>query len=126
MLKAYLVTYKFYYNGKEEGYFNSVQLLKEPFTLKFSGEYFSGLWDLVKKYPAVIPAAPWEFKKGKKFIELYNHAFFTINEKNCKPWSFEVSCEETDISMRKLMEFNVEDVIEYLKERGITSYPIIK
>lgn len=65
-------------------------------------------------------------KKGRKF-HLDN--MITLIEEwknNCKPFKYEFTCEETEISMKKLMYFKVEDVIKYLSELGITSIHIVE
>ena len=41
-------------------------------------------------------------------------------------YKFYISSEETKIQMRELMKFNTEDVIQYIKERGMTTCPIFK
>jgi hypothetical protein len=74
----------------------------------------------------MTPFASYEFKKGERFIQHYDWLFKKITPKNCKPWKLIISSEETTISMEYLMRFNTEDVIKYLKERGMTAYPILK
>lgn len=66
----------------------------------------------------------WEFKKGKPFLQFNDALFARITPKNCKPWKLVITSKETDISMRELMTFDTEKVIQYLKERGITTCPM--
>ena len=127
-MKAYLTTYKFYYDNKLMSSRCYTQLRESPYEEEYSGADFEGLWDLTYKWSVVIPLNMWESKKGKKFLEDYGYAFFgrKITSKNCKPWKFTITSEETAISMDRLMKFDTEKVIQYLKERGITTCPILK
>ena len=124
MLKPYLVTYKFYYDG--ELYCNSCHtaLLNEPQEEEIFGNDFDSLWEFTYKWPTMTPFNMWEFKKGAKFLQHYDWLFKKITQKNCKHWKFTVNSTETTISMERLMEFKTEDVIQYLKERGITTCPM--
>ena len=123
-MKPYLVLYNFYYDGKIEGAHSSVQLREEPYEEEYAGTDFDGLWDLTYKWAMVMPLGMWEFKKGKRFLERYNKSCSNITPENCKPWRFTITSHETTISMERLMQFDSEDVIKYLKERGITTCPL--
>lgn len=125
-MKPYLVTYKFYYDGEllREG--NYRQLREAPYEEEYSGTDFEGLWNLTNKYSIEIPLGMWEFKKGKRFLQYYGWMFKQITPKNCKPWKFVITSKEITISMERLMQFDTEDVIQYLKERGMTACPILK
>jgi hypothetical protein len=125
-MKAYLVTYKFYYDNELQSCHCSTQLRDAPYEEEYSGTDFDGLWDLIYKWAAMTPFNLWEFKKGKRFIQHYDWWFKKITSENCKPWKFVITSEETTISMQELMHFKTETVIQYLKERGITTCPILK
>lgn len=125
-MKPYLVIYNFYYDGKLEGVHTSTQLLESPHNEEHSGTDFDSLWDFAYKWSVILPLNMWEFKKGKRFLELYNKTFSHITPKNCKPWKFTITSAETTISMERLMKFDTEDVIQYLKERGMTTCPMVK
>lgn len=125
-MKAYLTTYKFYYDNKLISTRCNTQLRESPYEDEISGTDFDALWDLTCKYSCVIPWNRYEFKKGKRFIQDWDWLFKHISPKNCKSWKLTITSEETSISMRELMHFNSEDVIQYLKERGITACPILK
>ena len=126
MLKAYLVTYTFYYDGELMSQRCSTQIREAPYEEEYSGTDFDGLWDLNNKWCAMTPFNAWEFKKDKKFLQHYDWLFKKITPKNCKPWKLTITSQETTISMNELMKYNTEKVIQYLKERGITTCPILK
>ena len=125
-MKACLTTYKFYYDNKLMSTRCNTQLRESPYEDEISGTDFDGLWDLTYKWSVIIPLNMWEVKKGKRFLEDYNHGWFgrKITPKNCKPWKLVISSQETTISMDRLMHFDSELVIQYLKERGITTCPM--
>lgn len=125
-MKAYLITYKFYYDGKLKSEYCSTQLLETPCEEEISGDNFQGLWGLVDKYACFLRIGMWEFKKGKPFLQFNDALFARITPKNCKPWKLVIASKEIDISMQNLMSFDAEKVIQYLKERGITTCPIAK
>jgi hypothetical protein len=126
-MKPYLVTYSFYYNGKLEKVLTNTCLLEKPFHEIHSGTSFDKLWDLKNERPSMIPYEMLESKKGKRVLCHYDKIFNArITPKNCKPWKFTITCLETTLSMKELMYFNTEDVIQYLKERGMTACPILK
>ena len=123
-MTPYRVTYRFYYDGKLETSHSGIQLLETPKEEEISGNDFDSLWDLTHKWYQ-IPYNAYEFKKGKRFLEFYNKTFARhVTPKNCKPWKFTITSTETTISMERLMQFNTEDVIQYLKERGMNVCPI--
>jgi len=125
-MKPYLVTYKFYYNGKCKSIRANTMLCESPGEgMEYSGADFEGLWNLSRKYAWLIPLYVCETKKGKKSLCI-DGELNSITPKNCKPWKFVISIQETIISMERLMQFNTEDVIQYLKERGMTACPILK
>lgn len=123
-MRAHLTTYKFYYDGELKSEYCSTQLLEAPCAEEISGDDFQGLWDLVDKYVFFLHIGMWEFKKGKPFLQFTDALFARITPKNCKPWKLVITSKETDISMRELMTFDAEKVIQYLKERGITTCPM--
>lgn len=125
-MKPYLITYTFYYDGKRIRTRSHTLLCNSiGENIECCGTDFEGLWDLKSEWGYVIPINAYENKKGKRSICL-DGELKSITPKNCKPWRFTVTKKETTISMRGLMEFNTEDVIQYLKERGITACPILK
>ena len=125
-MQTYLTTYKFYYDGELKSKHCSTQLLETPLEEEMAGDDFQGLWNLVDKYAFFLHIGMWEFKKGKPFLQFNDALFARITPKNCKPWKLVITSKETDISMRELMTFDAEKVIQYLKERGITTCPIVK
>ena len=124
MLKPYNVTYKFYYDGELYRESCHTALLNEPREEEISGNDFNSLWDFTYQWATMTPFNMWEFKKGEKFLQHYDWLFKKITPKNCKSWKFTITSAETTISMERLMEFKTDDVIQYLKERGITTCPM--
>lgn len=126
-MKPYLITYSFYYDDKLEKCRTHTQLLDEPFHEEYSGTDFDGLWSLKDEHPSMIPYDMLESKKGKRVLWHYDKLFTgRITPKNCKPWKLTISCYETTLNMKELMNFNTDKVIQYLKERGMTACPILK
>lgn len=126
-MKPYLITYSFYYDDQLEKCRTHTRLLDEPFREEYSGTDFDGLWHLKTEHPSMIPYDACEFKKKKRFLWPYDTLFIGhITPKNCKPWKLTITCAETTISMERLMQFDTESVIQYLKERGMTACPILK
>lgn len=126
MLKPYLTTYKFYYNGELKKNYYSTKLIEEPYNEKISGTDFEGLWDLVYKYAFTIPISMRESREGHKFLQFHDAVFARITPKNCKPYKLVITSEETTITMNELMKYDTEKVIQYLKERGMNACPILK
>ena len=126
MLKAYLVKFAFYYDGELLSERYSTHIREEPYEEEYSGTDFDGLWDLCQERAALIPFSAWEFKKDKKFLQHYGWVFKKVTPKNCKPWKFIITSQETTVSMRDLMNYGSETVIQYLKDRGMTACPILK
>ena len=124
MLKPYRVIHKFYYDGELYRTHISTCLLESPCEEEYSGTDFDSLWDFTYQWSAIIPFGMWEFKKGKRFLQHYNWVCKKITPNNCKPWKFTITSEETSISMEDLMKYGTETVIQYLKERGITTCPM--
>ena len=125
-MTPYLVTYTFYYDGDLLGQRCFTKLLEESLEEEYAGTDFDGLWDLTYRWSPLIPLGTWEFRKGKRFLQDYNCIFKKITPKNCKPWKFTITSQETTITMNELMNYNLEAVIKYLKERGMTACPILK
>ncbi len=126
MLKAYLVNYRFYYDGELLSDRYGTQIRETPYEEEYSGTDFDGLWDLYYKWAAIIPFNAWEFKKDKKFLQHYDWLFKKITSKNCKSWKLIITSKETTISMKELMNYGADTVIQYLKDRGMTACPILK
>lgn len=125
MLKPYRVTYKFYYDGVHEHTECATLLLEEPMETEYSGTDFDSLWDFKCKYSSVIPWSRYERRKGRAFGR-WDALFCHVHEwkNDIKPWKIVVTSKETAISMEELMRHNSDSVIQYLKERGITTCPM--
>ena len=126
MIKPYHITYKFYYNEELKGIHTSLQLRESPYEAEYSGTDFDGLWDIATKWSIMIPLSRWEFKKNQRFLQHYDWWFKKITPNNCKPWKFVITSREVAVSMEQLMRFDTKLVIQYLKEHGITTCPIVK
>ena len=126
MLKAYLITYTFYYDGELLCRKYSTQIRESSYEEEYSGTDFDGLWDLTYQWPTMTPFNAWEFKKGKRFLQHYDWLFKKITSKNCKPWKFTITSHETTISMKELMNYGTDTVIQYLKDRGMAACPMVK
>ena len=125
MLKPYSVTYKFYYDGVRENTERHTLLLEKPLEAEISGTDFDTLWQLRDDGYYVINWARYERKKGRAFGR-WDALFCHVHEwkNDIKPWRIVVTSEETTVSMEKLMKFPTDTVIQYLKERGITTCPM--
>ena len=125
MLKPYRVTYKFYYDGEFENSGSYVALLDEPVDREIARDDFDALWDFKLKYPYAIPWSRYERKKGRAFGR-WDALFCHVHEwkNDIKPWKVVITSKETTITMEELMRHDTEDVIQYLKERGITTCPM--
>ena len=122
-MKPYRVKYEFYYNDRREGCHTELYLLDNPINKEISGTDFDTLWYLVEEYP-FIPLDCWKFRKGRALY--IRDSFYGIKEwkNDCRPWKLVITSKETTVSMDRLMQFDSEDVIQYLKERGITTCPM--
>jgi hypothetical protein len=125
MLKPYKVTYKFYYDGMLENTAYATLLLEEPIHTEDSGTDFDGLWNFKCMFSSLIPWSRYERKKGRAFGR-WDALFCHVHEwkNDIKPWKVVITSKETTITMEELMRHNTEDVIQYLKERGITTCPM--
>lgn len=123
-MKAYLITYKFYYDNELYSTRHSTQLRETPYEEEYSGIDFDSLWDFTYEWAAMIPFDMYTSKKGERFLQHYDWFFKKITPDNCKSWKFVITSQETSISMNELMKYNTESVIKYLKERGITTCPM--
>ena len=125
MLKPYNVTYKFYYDGVCENTECHTLLLEEPRNEEISGTDFDTLWSLKDDGYWVINWNRYERKKGRAFCRWDALSCHVHEWKNdIKPWTIVVTSEETTVSMERLMKFDTDKVIQYLKERGITTCPM--
>lgn len=125
-MKPYNVTYEFYYDGKLENTEYYTLLLEEPINKEIAGTDFDTLWNLrCEGRCFVVNWCRYERKKGRAFGR-YDAFFCHVHEwkNDIKPWKIVVTSEETTISMERLMEFDTDKVIQYLKERGITACPM--
>jgi hypothetical protein len=125
MLKPYSVIYRFYYDGVRENTECHTLLLEEPLNTEISGTDFDTLWKLRDEGYWVINWGRYERKRGRAFGR-WDALFCHVHEwkNDIKPWKIVVTSEETTVSMERLMKFKTEDVIQYLKERGITTCPM--
>lgn len=120
------MTYKFYYGRQLQGYQSHVQLLESPDTHdEIYGITFEGLLSIKKQYGSVVPLNIRVSKQGEQYLQFQDALFSRITAKNCKPWKLIIRSEETDVSMKELMWFDSQEVIQYLKERGITTCPMV-
>ena len=125
MIKAYKVTYKFYYDGKHEHTERATLLLPEPIEDEWSGTDFDSLWAFKCNYPSVIPWSRYERKKGRALGHWDAFSCCVHEWKNdVNPWKVVATSEEVALSMDELMRHNADSVIQYLKERGITACPM--
>lgn len=127
MLKSYKVICKFYYDEKFENSDSYTMLLEEPINKEISGTDFNTLWNLRLEHPWLIPWGLYERKKGRamgRFDALFCHVHEWKND--VKPYKIVFKSEEITITMQELMRYDTEKVIQYLKERGITTCPILK
>lgn len=125
-MKVCLTNYTFFYGNKVCGQCVNKRLCDElPPTESFSETDFDGLWNLKRKYAAAIPFIDYEYK-NKKHLQSSDSLFRKITEKNVKPWELVIRHSEISVSMEELMTFDSEDVVKYLRERGITTCPIVK
>ena len=125
MLKSYKVTCKFYYDGKFENSDSYIALLEEPINKEISGNDFYTLWNLKIEHPWLIPWSRYERKKGRamgRFDTFFCHVHEWKND--VKPYKIVFTSEETTMTMTELMKHDAELVIQYLKERGITTCPM--
>ena len=125
-MKAYLITYSFYYDNQLQQSTCRTQLKESPIEEEYSGADFDSLWGFLSEWRMMTPFVSYESKKGKRFIQHYGWLIKKITQKNCKPWKLVITSEETTISMRELMNYDTELVIKYFKERGMTACPILK
>ena len=125
-MKAYLITYEFYYDEELLRSRSYTQLRETPYEEECVGTDFEDLWNLTNERSLDIPLNMWESKKGKRFLQHYEWWLKKITPENCKPWKFTITSEEISISMDHLMHFDTNKVIQYLKERGMTACPILK
>ena len=125
MLKPYRVTYKFYYDGKFESSDSYTTLLEEALNKEITGTDFDSLWNLKLTHPFLVPWGRYERKKGRAFGR-WDALFCHVHEwkNDVKPWKVVITSTEITMTMEELMRHNAEDVIQYLKERGITTCPM--
>lgn len=123
-MKPYLVTCTFYYDNERQSTHCITQLRDDPCEEEYSGTDFEGLWELTYGWEMMMPLVMLESKKGERYLQYTNGLFKKITPENCKPWRFVISSQETTITMARLMQFDTEKVIQYLKERGMTACPM--
>lgn len=128
MIKPYVTTYKFYYNNKLKRSVRFTELLEESLSKDetISGISFESLCELKEKCNLFLRLIEKKNKNNEIFLAFDDVLFLRITSKNCKPWRLEIKSTETEVTMKELFWFKSEKVIQYLKERGIASCPIIK
>lgn len=124
-MDAYKITQVFYYDNELKSSYSFSTITDSPLNKVIKGSDYEGLYKLKQDFPSAIPLQVYTIKR-KQFMQFYDSLFSIITHKNCKSWKLEFSSRKIDISMRELMSFNTDDVIKYLKERGITVCPILK
>ena len=126
-MKAYKIKYQIYYDNEAYDGYSDIELRESPRHEEYSGTDFDGLWNLVNKHLHDLAFDVCTTATGKQVMYYRDWPFFkNITRNNCKPWKFVITNEETTISMNQLMQFNADQVIQYLKERGMAACPILK
>lgn len=118
-MNAYSVTYEFQYDGKCKDKIIHRVLLNEPLHNVIEGDTFDELWNILHEFNCFRKVSPVILKKGRA-IDFCDQFFGHIYEwkNNCKSWKFIIKSDEINISVRELMDHNVDKVIRYLKERN--------
>lgn len=124
-MDVYRITQDFYYDNELKSSHSFSTITDSPLNKVIKGSDYEGLYKLKQDCPLSVPLQIYTIR-GKQFMQFYDALFSIITPKNCKSWKLEISSRKTDISMRELMSYNSDDVIKYLKERGITICPILK
>ena len=136
MMNAYRMTLIWYYGGEQIKETRRIVLCEEEEAIT---EYktYTELYSKVKKLDdcgiVYDDKIPFEWKRGKffnknKYYMLVNDGIYTYKYKlkDDKTLTLEIDYEPYAISMEQLMYQPAEQVIIYLKERGITTYPMTK
>ena len=128
MLKAYRVYYKLTMEKANEDFYKFSEIFLEEESNEdiqtFEGKTFQSYWDLHEKFGVILPSNRWNrtvFSKKRRieFFLDYTPAWVD-NGKDERAWTFEVmKVEEPKMSMTQLFKLPAEQVIQYLKERGI-------
>ena len=95
-------------------------------TVRASGNTFASFWGFIEEQPLTVPA--YRFKRTlfskKRKIEfsdsIENYVKDWVDNGTTREWEVAVWEQPYKVSMEKLMKFDSEKVIQYLKERNLT------
>lgn len=128
MLKAYKVYYKLTMEGAKRDFYECSGVFLEEESNEniqtFEGKTFQSYWDLHKNFGVILPSNTWYrtvFSKKRRIEFFLDFApTWVDNGKDERAWTFEVmQVEEPKMTMEQLFKLPAEQVIQYLKERGI-------
>ena len=133
MLNSYLTTLKFEIDGSKYKESQITLIREENASLKeyiiAQGNTFDELWNFMKSKKELAFFGhchePW-FLSRKRNIEFnyFSDIPTWYDNGTKKEWSVSVKDKLYKVSMKELMKQDADDVIEYLKERGISSINI--
>lgn len=133
MLNSYLTTLKFEIDGSKYKESQITLIREENASLEeyiiAQGNTFDELWDFMKSKKELAFFGychePW-FLSRKRNIEFnyFSDIPTWYDNGTKKEWSVSIKDKLYKVSMKDLMKQDADDVIEYLKERGILSINI--
>ena len=133
MLNSYLTTLKFEIDGSKYKESQITLIREENSSLEeyiiAQGNTFGALWDFMKSKKELAFFGhchePW-FLSRKRNIEFnyFSDIPTWYDNGTKKEWSVSIKDKLYKVSMKELMKQDADDVIEYLKERGISSINI--
>ena len=133
MLNSYLTTLKFEIDGSKYKESQITLIREENASLEeyiiAQGNTFDELWNFMKSKKELAFFGhchePW-FLSRKRNIEFnyFSDIPTWYDNGTKKEWSVSVKDKLYKVSMKELMKQDADDVIEYLKERGISSINI--
>lgn len=133
MLNSYLTTLKFEIDGSKYKESQITLIREENASLEeyiiAQGNTFDALWDFMKSKKELAFFGhchePW-FLSRKRNIEFnyFSDIPTWYDNGTKKEWSVSIKDKLYKVSMKELMKQDADDVIEYLKERGISSINI--
>lgn len=133
MLNSYLTTLKFEIDGSKYKESQITLIREENANLEeyilAQGNTFDELWNFMKSKKELAFFGhchePW-FLSRKRNIEFnyFSDIPTWYDNGTKKEWSVSIKDKLYKVSMKELMKQNADDVIEYLKERGISSINI--
>ena len=135
MMNAYRMTLIWYYGGEQIKETRRIVLCEEEAITEY--KTYTELYSKVKELDdcgiVYDDKIPFEWKRGKffnknKYYMLVNDGIYTYKYKleDDETLTLEIDYEPYAISMEQLMYQPAEQVIIYLKERGITTCPMTK